>query len=627
MARPPQARPAHPSPPHARAARRMIGYAAVLVGLLMLVAGSAAAGLVDAARMTLTAPLRPKDFAITKRGDMYHLFYIIHDDNSPLTERTIGHSVSTNLYTWTRVEDALIVRPDQWDNEQLWAPTIVEDAGVTYMFYTAQHGFAGPGTTWYHDQQIGVAVSTDPGLRNWNRLDLSATQPVLVCNQFPWTICDPAWPTFRDPFVMRDPSNPSHWLLYLSTRVNALPGNANAVPGLLPDWGNSSIVSVAGSTGSFGTWTPIEPMNKTHRTFTDSNLPIPPAVEDDVNRGFRTVESPHLFRHNGLWYLFFSIYTYPDIMYMTGPDPVGAADTWTLRGFLANTPPPGELRTSTNDWYGTEYLADGADEYFCNYVGNSIEIRRMAWGANGDWRFALRRPFRLDSMRIADPGGSPVQRASEGSTLNLIVNSSSAAHESVALDVVQFLPGGAQVVIPPSRIGLPEWVVVNGPTTIVPFTVAAAGTTVETYRVRSRRSPEVFSDSLAIDPIVVDPHRRPDDPGEDGHQLMFAGRQTRRDVTATSSGEVTLRALRDTPLGSGLAFLIELPRPDHVRLDLFDVRGARVRTLIERELPSGASLEPWDGRSAEGAMVGSGIYFAKLTTGGATRSVRVVIAR
>src|SRR5205085_1017099 len=50
-----------------------------------------------------------------------------------------------------------------------------------------------------------------------------------------------------------------------------------------------------------------------------------------------------------------------------------------------------------------------------------------------------------------------------------------------------------------------------------------------------------------------------------------------------------------------------------VGLHLFDVRGARVRTLLARRLVPGHYDVTWDGRNEAGRPVASGVYFYRLT--------------
>lgn len=52
-----------------------------------------------------------------------------------------------------------------------------------------------------------------------------------------------------------------------------------------------------------------------------------------------------------------------------------------------------------------------------------------------------------------------------------------------------------------------------------------------------------------------------------------------------------------------------------VRLDLFDVRGARVRTLVNRLAGAGRFVVTWDGRNDDGRAVPAGVYMYRLTAG------------
>jgi len=63
-----------------------------------------------------------------------------------------------------------------------------------------------------------------------------------------------------------------------------------------------------------------------------------------------------------------------------------------------------------------------------------------------------------------------------------------------------------------------------------------------------------------------------------------------------------------------------------VRLDVYDVRGARVRTLVNGAKPAGRHVVEWDGRDDRGTAVGSGVYFYRMATGAfsATRKMLLI---
>jgi hypothetical protein len=69
---------------------------------------------------------------------------------------------------------------------------------------------------------------------------------------------------------------------------------------------------------------------------------------------------------------------------------------------------------------------------------------------------------------------------------------------------------------------------------------------------------------------------------------------------------------------------VELPAAMPVRLELFDLRGRRVRTLVHRELPAGVRTESWDLLDDAGRRVAPGVYYARLDTPRGGRALRVV---
>jgi flagellar hook assembly protein FlgD len=53
---------------------------------------------------------------------------------------------------------------------------------------------------------------------------------------------------------------------------------------------------------------------------------------------------------------------------------------------------------------------------------------------------------------------------------------------------------------------------------------------------------------------------------------------------------------------------------ERVRLDVFGVRGARIRTLADGVFEPGAHQITWDGRDPIGQRVRPGTYFVRLET-------------
>ena len=69
-----------------------------------------------------------------------------------------------------------------------------------------------------------------------------------------------------------------------------------------------------------------------------------------------------------------------------------------------------------------------------------------------------------------------------------------------------------------------------------------------------------------------------------------------------------------------------VPSRGTVRINVYDLRGAYVTTLFEGERAAGAYSIEWDGL-ANGSVVGSGIYFARIEHNGTTRSKKMVLLK
>jgi hypothetical protein len=64
-----------------------------------------------------------------------------------------------------------------------------------------------------------------------------------------------------------------------------------------------------------------------------------------------------------------------------------------------------------------------------------------------------------------------------------------------------------------------------------------------------------------------------------------------------------------------------------VALRISDLRGARVRTLVDGRRRAGAYAVEWDGRDARGREVASGVYVYALEAGGCTEARRMILVK
>ena len=69
----------------------------------------------------------------------------------------------------------------------------------------------------------------------------------------------------------------------------------------------------------------------------------------------------------------------------------------------------------------------------------------------------------------------------------------------------------------------------------------------------------------------------------------------------------------------------QIPTTTHVRLEVFNLLGQRLATLVDGERPAGAHTAHWDATDAAGRAVGAGVYIYRLTGDGHTVSRRMVL--
>lgn len=548
--------------------------------LCAVIAALAASGVpappaANAAYMIPGGAIRPKDFSLVKKDGYYHLFFIRNNTSlSPdSTETDLGHAISTDLFHWTQLPAVMPVNRDGWDNAHVWAPHVFLRDGLWWMFYTGVTYLPGQ---YNRTQRMGVAVSSD--LMTWNRFD----GPVFDAAQTSWGWWAPerSAPAFRDPFVMPDPAVPGSWLVYYTGSYGADTA--------------ATVVGVAASDGDFTQWRDVKPLLITWRDYTFNLL----------------TESPHVFQHDGLWYLFLTSSAGQPLSFYTSTDPVGDPWQWTYRGRLRNM-----LGFDTSTWFASEYFRDGTREYFNFVNGDRVEVRQIQWGPG--WQFSLVQPPLLHVVNM--DWVAPEVRSGAQATLKTVIANPLAGQllfETLVVD-----SNGVETPVPPESLGFnpsPQvWADTNYVVWVAkrwPPVPDSDTTTVSRFRFRC-------ADQTAQSGIVTVRGPRPATqapeeplPPEPGPLDDPMGWQPRHGL---------LRTLTNSPLGRGPAVAVELGRAATARVDLFDLSGRRVRNLADRELPAGVTVLRWDGRDDAGRAMPRGLYFARLTAPGISANTRL----
>lgn len=80
-------------------------------------------------------------------------------------------------------------------------------------------------------------------------------------------------------------------------------------------------------------------------------------------------------------------------------------------------------------------------------------------------------------------------------------------------------------------------------------------------------------------------------------------------------------------LGTTSTAQFALSRGGHTTVEIFNVLGQKLRTLVDQDLDAGSYRMPWDGRDDSGQKVSNGMYFVRVVAPGVQRATRIVLAR
>jgi hypothetical protein len=112
------------------------------------------------------------------------------------------------------------------------------------------------------------------------------------------------------------------------------------------------------------------------------------------------------------------------------------------------------------------------------------------------------------------------------------------------------------------------------------------------------------------------------------------------DVTCMGVGKIVTSAGSDSrsyplalhqnhpnPFNPATRIGFTLTRESRVMLEVFDVAGKRIKTLVDRSMVAGRHSEMWDGTDNNGNPVPSGIYIYRLKTGDKTLSRKCALLK
>ncbi len=96
------------------------------------------------------------------------------------------------------------------------------------------------------------------------------------------------------------------------------------------------------------------------------------------------------------------------------------------------------------------------------------------------------------------------------------------------------------------------------------------------------------------------------------------------DLPAGAEAGASIATAYPNPFRDRVGFVLQLARASAALLSVFDVQGRQVRSLATGTMAPGEHVLVWDGRDAAGQAVPSGVYLARVRTGG-TELVRRIL--
>jgi hypothetical protein len=88
-----------------------------------------------------------------------------------------------------------------------------------------------------------------------------------------------------------------------------------------------------------------------------------------------------------------------------------------------------------------------------------------------------------------------------------------------------------------------------------------------------------------------------------------------------------LASAHPNPFNPATGIRFDLPRPAHVRLAVYDLRGRELVRLVDGPLDAGDHVVRWDGRDRAGAILPAGVYVARLGAEGTSDALKLTLTK
>ena len=92
---------------------------------------------------------------------------------------------------------------------------------------------------------------------------------------------------------------------------------------------------------------------------------------------------------------------------------------------------------------------------------------------------------------------------------------------------------------------------------------------------------------------------------------------------STNIVEYRLVGCYPNPFNPTTSIVYEIPEKNKVRIEIYDMLGRKVNSLVNATVPKGRYEIKWNGRDSQGNKLSSGIYIAVMKTGNYQHSIKM----
>ncbi len=537
------------------------------------------------------------DHCVVEQDGVYHLFYL---RGNPAVN--IGHAISPDFVHWDLQPPVLT--PGTWDS-RLWAPCLIPVQNQWLMYYT--------GVNVQNAQQSGVAFSAS--LFDWFKWPAPIYHPDPVWAE--WT--ENGFAHGRDPHVIE---YDGRYYMFVTAKTNTNRGAiARAVSDDLINWEDigplyvhdnwhvlESVFIMQRPNGKWHLFFTEEAVNGTSHMYSDALMSgwnianrrvidggHAPQITDSHLGEMFSRHAVYNDQHGNLTHVirFTKLNWINDLASV--PRPLPLAGTWTFVPLTGDAfyyqPTYGHNAYVRGENYPQTFEGDCWLNTYEYYTGP------MGYGVPGQY------------------WGDSKTGIIRSSTFTVQGNS------------MHFLIGGGDF---PSQCYV---ALVDAQTSEVLFTETGKNSNEMERRYWSIRPYIGRSVYIEIADMTSAPfgHICVDDIVESPDVILTglggSGRSKHTPGTNGEAAEQPSRLFANTPnpFNPSTFIAFELGREAHARIEVFDARGARIRTLVDGRRPLGTHRASWDGTGAENRPLASGVYFYRLIVDGRAVETRKMV--